>query len=167
MSDQQQQFHSALLELKSEIEEWIQQYVLVAPENGKILFASSLQENELIVNNQPLFYIQPEQTKLYAEIAAGQKGFGKIKQGQKVLIKAEGYPDDEFGHLSATITYISGMPSRSDSFLLKAELNNGLRTNYGKLIFFRNGLTAQAEIITDDRKLFNRLAGQLEQIWKR
>lgn len=167
VTDQQQQFHSALLELKSGIEEWIQQYVLVAPEDGKLLFVSSLQENEWINNGQGLFYIQPLQTKFYVEMMAGQTGIGKIKTGQKVMIKVEGYPSNEFGYLAATVNYISNIPSRTDSFLLKAELPKGLQTNYEKTIFFRNGLAAHAEIITDDRKLFDRLAGQLKEVWKR
>ena len=83
ISDEQQKFHSALLELKSEIEKWIQQYVLVAPEDGKVLFISTLQENELISVGQGLFYIQPPQTQFYAELMAGQAGLGKIKVGKK------------------------------------------------------------------------------------
>lgn len=167
VTDQQQQFHSALLELKSEIEKWIQQYVLVAPEDGKVLFVSFLQENELISNGQPLFYIQPEQTKFYVEMMTGQKGIGKIQQGQKVMIKAEGYPSNEFGYLSATINYISSIPNHRDSFLVKAELPKGLLTNYGKTIYFRNNLSAYGEIITDNRRLFSRFTSELEQIWKR
>lgn len=167
VTDQQQLFLSTLLELKSGIEKWVQQYVLVAPENGKLLFASSLQENEWIRNGQGLFYIQPVQTTFYVEMMAGQTGIGKIKTGQQVMIKVEGYPSNEFGYLSATVNYISNIPSRTDSFLLKATLPKGLQTNYGKTIFFRNGLVAQAEIITDNRKLFDRLAGQLKQVWKR
>jgi len=167
VTDQQQQFHSALLELKSEVEKWIQQYVLVAPEDGKVLFVSSLQPNEFINNGQSLFYIQPDQSEYYVEMKAGQKGLGKIKQGQKVMIKVEGYPSNEFGYLAARVDYISNIPSRTDSFLVKAKLSSGLQTNYDKTIFFRNGLAAQAEIITDNRKLFDRLTGQLKEVWKR
>lgn len=167
VTDQQQQFQSSLLELKSEVEKWIQQYVLTAPEDGKLLFVSSLQPNEFISNGQSLFYIQPGQSAYYVELKAGQKGVGKIKTGQSVMIKVEGYPSNEFGYLMATINHIAAIPSRTDSFLLKAELPRGLQTNYNKTIFFRNGLAAQAEIITDDRKLFDRLAGQLKEIWKR
>jgi len=167
VTDQQQEFHSSLLELKSQVEKWIQQYVLTAPEDGKILFISSWQENQLIGNGQELFYIQPEQTKFYAELMAGQQGFGKIKTGQKVMIKAESYPSNEFGYLAGTINYISNIPNRRDSFLIKVDFPRGMQTSYGKTIFFRNGLSASAEIITDDRKLFDRLVGQLKQIWER
>jgi len=165
--DQKQIFHSALLNLKSEIEKWIQHYVLIASENGKLLFTSSLQENEMVSQSQGLFYIEPHQTKVYAELMVPQKGLGKISQQQKVLIKVESYPSTEFGHLIGSIDYVSNMPSRKDSFLVKVNLPKGLRTNYNKTIFFRNHLAAQAEIITDDRKLFDRFMGQLRQVWQR
>lgn len=165
--DQEQKFHSALLELKSQVEKWIQQYVLVASEEGKVLFVSSLQENEIVVNGQQLFYIQPTETKVYAELMASQNRLGKIKTGQKVMMKAESYPSNEFGYLSGVVNYIANIPNRRDSFLIKVDLPKGLETSYGKTIFFKNNLSAQAEIITDDRKLFDRLVGQLKQIWER
>ena len=165
--DQQQKFNSSLLDLKSEVEKWIQQYVFVAPEDGKLMFVSSLQENELMAAGQTIFYVQPDQTNYYAEIMTAQKGFGKIKKGQEVILKAEGYPSEEYGYLKGTVSYISNMPSKRDNFLVKVNLLQGLKTNYGKEVFFRNNLSAQAEIITDDRKLFDRLVGQLQKIWER
>ena len=167
VTDQQQQFHSSLLELKSQVEKWIQQYVLVASEEGKALFVSSLQENELINTGQGLFYFEPKQTKFYAELMTGQKGFGKIETGQKVMLKAESYPSTEFGYITGTVDFISSIPNRQDSFLVKVELPKGLETNYNKTIYFRNNLSAQAEIVTDNRRLFERLIGQLKQIWER
>jgi HlyD family secretion protein len=107
VKDQHQQYYSALLELKSEIQNWIQQYVLLAPEDGKLLFSSSLQRNEWVENGQDLFYIQPPQSQFYIEMMAGQKGFGKIKIGQRVVIRVNGYPSTEFGYLTATVNYIS------------------------------------------------------------
>lgn len=164
--DQRQKFHSALLELKSEVEKWMQQYVLIASEKGKVLFVSSLGENEMILSGQALFYIQPPQTQFYAELMTGQKGLGKIKPGQKVMIKVDSYPTDEFGYLTGKVIYISNFSNRKDSFLVKVALPNGLQTSYNKNLFFRNDLSARAEIITNNRKLFDRLTGQLKQIWE-
>lgn len=164
--DQRQKFHSALLELKSEVEKWMQQYVLIASEKGKVLFVSSLGENEVILSGQALFYIQPPQTQFYAELMTGQKGLGKIKPGQKVMIKVDSYPTDEFGYLTGKVIYISNFSNRKDSFLVKVALPNGLQTSYNKNLFFRNDLSARAEIITNNRKLFDRLTGQLKQIWE-
>jgi HlyD family secretion protein len=153
--DQRQKFLSGLLDLKSEIEKWIQQYVLIASEDGKLLFVSSLKENELIGAGQGLFYVQPNQTEFYAELTVGQNGFGKIKTGQPVMLKLESYPSNEFGYIKGNVNYISNIPSRRDSFVVQVHLPKGLQTNYNNVILFRNNLSAKAEIITDDRKLFD------------
>jgi multidrug resistance efflux pump len=166
VSTQRQRFYSAALELKSNLEKWIQQYVLTVPEAGKVLFAGSLRENQLVANGQPLFYIQPQTTQYYAEVTSSQRGLGKVKKGQRVLLDLESYPSSEFGNLQGRVNYISFIPNRRDSFLIKVDLPNGLLTSYSNSINFRNDLTARAEIITDDRRLFNRLLGQLQQAWK-
>lgn len=167
VSDQEQFYQSALLNLKSETEEWIQQYIVAAPESGKVFFINSLQENQLLSAGQELFYIQSGGSHYYGDLMAGQNGLGKIKQGQKVILKAESYPSAEYGHIAGTISYISNLPNRRDSFLIKVDLPNGLKTNYGKEIFFRNHLSARAEIITDNRTLFDRLMGNLKKLVER
>ena len=164
VADQQQTFYSSLLNLKSMIEEWVEQFVLIASENGKLVFSSSLLENELVSAGQNLFYIIPPQSQFYVEITASQNGLGKIKPGQKVMLKVNSYPSQEFGSIVGTVNYIADIPNSKDSFLIKANLPGGMKTNYGKTLLFKAGLTAQAEIITDDRKLIDRLAGQLRNI---
>lgn len=165
--DQQQKFRSALFMLKSKIAEWMQQYIIIAPENGKVLFTSFLQENQLLAYEQELFYIQPLRSSYYGQMTASQIGLGKIKIGQKVLIRVESYPSNEFGYLTGIVNYISAMPTSKDSFLIKVDLPQGLQTNYNKTIYFRNNLMAGAEVITDSRKLFDRFLGQLKDITKR
>jgi len=95
---------------------------------------------------------------------AGQAGFGKIKNGQRVILRLNGYPSAEFGYIEGKVSYISNLPNEQDSFITKIDLPAGLMTNYKKSIFFRNNLSASAEVITDDRRLIDRLFGQLEQI---
>lgn len=165
VTDQRQQFYSSLLELKSETEKWLQQYILTAPEDGKLVFVSTLQENALVSNGQALFYVQPGQSQYYAELMAGQQGFGKIQTGQRVILKVESYPATEFGYLQGSISHVSALAGRNDSFLVKVALPQGLQTSYGKAIFFRNNIAAKAEIITDSRRLFDRLTGQLKTIF--
>jgi multidrug resistance efflux pump len=167
ITDQRQKFRSELFNLKSKVEAWIQQYVIIAPENGKVLFASFLQENQLVSTGQELFYVQTPESRYYGQLMVSQTGLGKIKNGQKVIIRVESYPSTEFGYITGVVNYISNIPSARDSFLIKVDLPTALRTNYNKTIFFPNNLTAQAEVITDDRKLFDRFLGQLKDMTKR
>jgi multidrug resistance efflux pump len=164
VADQQQAFRSSLFELKNQISQWMQQYVLVASEQGKVLFVAALQENELISTGQNLFYIQPVQTQFYAELRVSQKGLGKIRPNQKVVVRVESYPSDEYGYLTGIVKHISGIPSYNDSFVIKADLPQGLQTSYQKSIFFRNNLLAQAEVITSNRRFLERLIGRLNEL---
>ncbi len=167
ISDQQQKFRSELFNMKNKIEAWIQQYIVIAPEDGKVLFRSFLQENQLVSSGEELFYIKPPQNSYYGQMTVSQTGLGKIKAGQKVLIRIESFPSNEFGFITGIISYISEMPNPRDSFLIKVDLPKGLQTNYNKTIFFRNNLAADAEVMTDSRKLFDRFWGQLKDIIKR
>jgi hypothetical protein len=162
--DRQQEFHSSILGLKSRLEEWIAQYVLIAPEDGRLVFISPLQENEWIAAGQNLFYLEPRQTLFYGELRLPQKGFGKIKRGQNVIIRLESYPSDEYGYLKGLVNYIADIPGRGDSFLVRVTLPRGLRTSDGRELFFHYNLSGQAEIITDERRLFDRFAGRLKQV---
>lgn len=167
IQDQQQKFISSLFTLKNHIEEWIQRYIIISSENGGVEFVSFLQENQLVSGGQQLFFIQPPETNYYAEMKAGQAGFGKIKSGQKVILRLDGYPSAEFGYLEGKISYISTLPNARDSFMTKIDLPAALTTNYKKSVFFRNNLLASAEVITDDRRLIDRLFGKLQEILRR
>jgi multidrug resistance efflux pump len=167
ITDQVQKFRSELLNLKSKTTEWTEKYIITAPDDGKLEFTSFIQEKQLLSNGQELFFIQPAGSKYYAEMKAGQNNLGKIEKGQKVLIHLESYPSEEFGYIDGVITYIANMPNARDSFLVRVELPEGLKTNYNKEIFFRNSLSASAEIIADDSRLIERFFSQLKNIMKR
>jgi HlyD family secretion protein len=167
IADQQQRTVARIFDVKSQLDAWIQQYVLVAPTDGAVAFVSAVHDHLMLDAGQELLYIQPAQSQLYAEVMAGERGVGKIRVGQRVLIKVESYPADEFGYVTGNIQEIANLANRSDSFFVKVALPHGLRTNSQKIIAFRNGLTGQAEILTDRRRLSDRLFGQLGQLVRR
>jgi HlyD family secretion protein len=164
--DQEQKLYSALLLLKIETEKWVQQYVVTAPQAGTAFFFTPLAANEQVSAGQELFYIQPAASSYYAQGMVGQSGLGKVKEGQVVKLNVESYPSEEYGYLKGTITAIAGFPNRRDSFLIRIDLPQGLTSNYKKQLFFRNNLSVQAEIITDNRRLFDRFFEPLRKLWQ-
>jgi len=155
IADLEIQFQSKILNIQNDIQKWIQQYIVTAPEDGKVFFMGELQTNQLVAVGQELFFIQPPNSHYYGVMQVGQVGFGKIKVGQKILLNVKSYPKEEFGYLAGKVAYISNLPNQNDSFSVRIELLNGVKTSYNKDIYFRNNLSAQAEIITDNRRLFN------------
>jgi hypothetical protein len=72
-----------------------------------------------------------------------------------ILLKFQAYPYQEFGSVKGRIEFISTAPSDS-GYLAKVTLPGGLVTNYKKTIQYRTGLSMQADIITDKRRLLER-----------
>jgi HlyD family secretion protein len=155
ISQQKNIFIQSLNTFKSQIEDWKKKYLLVAPIDGKIEFASFLQENQYLQANQIICFINPENTQYYAEIYIPQTNFGKVKTGQEVILKFPSYPFQEYGSVKGKIDFISNIITDS-GYLAKVILPQGLSTSYKKKLQFRDGLKAQAEIITQNMRLLER-----------
>jgi multidrug efflux pump subunit AcrA (membrane-fusion protein) len=148
-------FSQALQTFKSEVDEWKQKYVLIAATNGKIAFATFLQENQQLNANQVLCFVNPQNTEYYAEVYIPQTNFGKVQKGQEVLLKFPSYPFEEYGSIKGAVDFISNIPTDS-GYIAKVTLPQGLNTNYKKQVQYREGLIAQGEIITKNMRLLER-----------
>jgi HlyD family secretion protein len=148
-------FQQALSTLKSQIDEWEKKYLLIAPIAGKVTFVALIQENQQLQSAQTICYINPENSHYFAESIIPQNNFGKVAIGQKVLLKFPSYPFQEYGAVYGKIEFISHIATDAGYFA-KVELPNGLETNYGKQIQYRDGLQGEAEIITKDLRLLER-----------
>lgn len=159
-------FLQAINTFKAQLEDWKNKYLLLAPVAGKVSFADFLQENSQIKINQTICFINPQIISFYARINIPQNNFGKIKVGEDVLLKLNAYPHKEFGLIKAKLDFISTIPSDS-GFVARVNLPNGLTTNYKKQLQYKEGLSAQAEIITADLKLSDRLFNEAKSIFNR
>jgi multidrug resistance efflux pump len=155
IAQQKSIFIQSLNTFKSQIEDWKKKYLLIAPIDGKIAFATFLQENQQLRAEQVVCFINPENTEYYAEIYIPQTNFGKVKTGQEVLLKFPSYPFQEYGSVNGKINFISNINTDS-GYVAKVILQNGLNTTYKKQVQFRDGLQAQGEIITQDMRLLQR-----------
>lgn len=150
---QQSLFEQAVLQFKSKIEAWKQNFLLIANSTGKLVFSYFLQANQNLIAGKAVGYIMPSKSDMYLETLIPQNNFGKVEVGQKVILKFNAYPWQEFGTVTGTVGYISPVPTDSGYYLAKVMLPNNLVTNYKKSIPFVEGLIAQTEIITKDLRL--------------
>lgn len=149
-------FQQALHTFKSAIDEWKKKYLLIAPVSGKISFVGFLQENQQLKAGQTVCFINPGNSEYFAETFIPQENFGKVKKGEKVLLKFPSYPSQEYGSVTGELDFISAVPTDS-GYIAKIILSKGLMTNYNKEIQYREGLTANADIITMNMRLLERL----------
>lgn len=148
-------FQQSLNTFKSQIDLWIKKYILIAPITGKIAFATFIQENQQLVPGQTLCFINPHNSQYFAEIIIPQANFGKVRIDQKVLLKFQSYPFQEYGSVTGKIQFISHIPDEK-GYLAKVQFTDGLTTTHKTKVQYRDGLTADAEIITHDMRLLKR-----------
>lgn len=166
ISQQKVIFLQALHTLKSQIDDWKNKYVFIASLSGKIAFNRMLEENMLLSVGQTICFINPNNTQVYASVLIPQANFGKIKIGEKVILKLPSYPYQEFGTVTGRLDFVAAIPTDS-GYDARVLLPNGLSTNYKKQLQFHEGLTAKAEIITEDLKLSDRIFNGLRSVLKR
>lgn len=175
-SEKEQQFDLELLtaynNLIDKINLWEKQYLITSPVEGSAQFLKFWTNNQFVQAGEPLFSIVPTKNEVLGKVMLPVQGAGKVKMGQKVIVKMADYPYLEYGYIEGEVNNISlvsspvtiGNGSTIDSYLVTLVFPRGLNTNYGTQLDFRFEAKGTAEIITNDRRLIERFFDNLRYI---
>lgn len=152
----QQKMRDAVQRFQGAFAQWEQNYVLKSPSAGKVSFFSIWKENQFVPAGQGIMMIIPPTQEFVVRGTAGADRYGKVKTGQKVLLKLPAYPYEEYGMLEAMITRRS-VVAMDNNYAIEMKLVNGLVTNSHKKIPATPLMEADAEIITEDKSILGRL----------
>lgn len=157
---------TAYRELNVAVNNWKQNYLLITPITGTVTFNRFWQKNQFIEAGSKVMAVIPENAgEIIGKVSVISVGIGKIKKGQDVNIKLDGYPYMEYGLLKAKVRNISLVPD-DNKYTIEVELPHGLNTTLGILLDFPGELYGQAEIITENRSLGVRLISPLKYLLK-
>lgn len=163
-SGQLQSFYN----LKKAIRDWELRYVLKSSVAGKVSFLQIWQANQTITAGESVFSVVPTVSEGYiGKLKAVTLNSGKIKVGQRVAIRLVNFPDNEYGMLQGRIKNISLTPDKDGNLLVDVALPKKLETSYHKTITFQQEMFGNADIITDDLRLIERLLYQFRDLFKR
>ena len=152
--------------LKAQIDIWEQKYLLASPIDGMVSFNRFYSSNQNVKLGERVFTILPaDSAKIIARVELGVQGAGKVKIGQRVNIKLDNYPYLEYGMLEGRIRSISKVPE-DQKYSLDVDFPNGLVTNYDIELEFAQQTEGQAEIITEDFRLLQRIFNPIRALLK-
>ncbi len=162
----QQQF--ALLEsfenLVAQIALWEQKYLLKTPIAGIVSFTKFWSPNQNVKEGDLVMTVIPsDQGDIIGKISLPIEGSGKVRTGQQVNIKFANYPHMEYGMVKGIIRNISLVPN-DNNYAVEVELPEELTTYYGIKIPFNQEMHGQVEIITDNRRLIERIVSPLRSL---
>jgi len=165
---QQNQLESNLMEaydnLKGAIDSWKKQYYLVSPVQGRVSFTNYWSKNQFVQHGKRVMTIVPEKEgELIGKMKLGFQGAGKVKKGQTVHIKFRNYPYLEYGMVKGIVRKISEVPE-DNVYMVEVDLPKGLTTFYGEQLEFHQQMMGEAEIITQDIRLLEKIVRPLRYV---
>lgn len=148
--------------LRASIDKWKQNYLLIAPIDGQVsLNANFFTAKQYVKQGEQILVIVPAQSaKLVGRLLLPVAGSGKVKPGQKVIIKVDSYPYYEFGTLRGLVLSKSLVP-KDNQYAILISLPNGLRSSFNRDIPFEQQLQGTAEIITEEKRFLQRIYEQV------
>lgn len=163
--EEKSKFLQALNSLISQAEDWKSKYILTAAQSGKLSYAGIVQENQVLTVGQEVFNINPGNEAFFGQMAIPQNNMGKVKEGQEVLVKLKSYPFEEYGMIRGKISYIADVPYKDSVFVSKVDFKVRSTSDMKKPIHLKQGMMADAEIITQDATILQRISRSVFKIF--
>ena len=101
---------TAFKNMRTELNQWIQNFAIVAPYEGKASFSKYWSIGQYVTPGEEVMTIIPVENQLVGKLLLPTAKSGKVKIGQKVSIKLDSYPYMEFGLVQGIVQAISLMP---------------------------------------------------------
>ncbi len=152
----QQELRTNFNRLRGEIDVWDADYVLRAPAEGVVAFYDFWSDQQFVTAGRQVFLVVPETTQLIGRMPVKQGGGGKIRPGQTVRLRLDDFPYKEFGVVTGRVQSVS-MVARDGANLVLLDLPHPLVTSFHREIEFRQEMTGQASIVTEDIRLIGRV----------
>lgn len=158
--------HSAIETIRSYIFSWQQRYRITALQSGTVSFLRRIQQGQFLKGGEELFAITQPNTTYLGIATVPSSGFGKIAIGQQVHILLQSYPYYEYGLLEGTVERIAAFPN-SNEYRVEITLPNGMTTTQNKALKFTPEMAGDAEIVTADKRVIERVFESLLKVMKR
>ena len=159
-------YRASVGQLLASIHSWEMAYCLMAPAEGKVQLLLQVAPNQYLSSGNIFARIVPKEGESWMGRALlPLQRSGKVKVGQRVIVRFTNFPDQEFGIVNGRLSSVSLVPSE-DNYMIEIVFPDGLITNYGKSLPVFYEMKATAEIVTDDSRLIERFFQPLRKILK-
>ncbi|WP_370449602.1 MULTISPECIES: HlyD family efflux transporter periplasmic adaptor subunit [Parabacteroides] len=159
-------YRASVGQLLASIHSWEMAYCLMAPAEGKVQLLLQEAPNQYLSSGNIFARIVPKEGESWMGRALlPLQRSGKVKVGQRVIVRFTNFPDQEFGIVNGRLSSVSLVPSE-DNYMIEIVFPDGLITNYGKSLPVFYEMKATAEIVTDDSRLIERFFQPLRKILK-
>ena len=155
----------AIIELWASLVDWEDRNVLTAPLNGIVDLEDYSREKVIEAGDIAFSVSSKDQGREHARAVLPVENSGKVKLGQRAILRLQSYPEEEFGTLEGYVRRIS-VSSKGDQYIVEIALPRGLVTTYGRRLSPERILVGTADIVTEELRLIERLLFPLRKLIK-
>ncbi|MBI5057517.1 MAG: HlyD family efflux transporter periplasmic adaptor subunit [Nitrospirae bacterium] len=109
----------------------------------------------------------PADSPLYMDITVANKGIGFIKKGMPVKYKFDAFPYTDYGTRRGEVVSVSPSAVESGALGFVYTVRGSLKEPYyeirGAKYFIKAGMTATAELVTEEKSIFSILVAKLKR----
>ena len=153
--------------LKRAIKDWEYKYILKSSIKGVASYQQFWGQNQQVNSGDIVFSILPiDKSELVGKLTIPSQNAGKVTLNQKTLVKLDNFPYQQYGMLIGKVKNISVSPDLEGNYFVYIEIPNGTKTSYNKNLPFKQELIGNAEIITEDLSVAERVFYKFKDIFK-
>ena len=144
-------------QLLADIASWKDTYAFLAPFAGRVSLQNVWASGPHIdVGDLVASVVRADGSNITGRLKVASSGFGKVREGQRVIVRLNGYPYMEFGVLPGIVTSISSVPEQSSAglvYTVTVSFPKGMETTYHRTLSFVQKMDGEAQIVTEDMRL--------------
>ncbi|MGB0884289.1 MAG: HlyD family secretion protein [Flavobacteriales bacterium] len=148
--------------IKNSINTWKKTNLIVSPISGKLSYLLPVHENLYLGSGTEVVAISPAENSFFGVMTVPTRGIGKVKEGQKVYVKLDNYPHQQFGQLVGVVSSLSAIPTvdkKTGASISRIDIafENAQITSYHKTLDLQPENIGSAQIVTEDRRIIERI----------
>ncbi len=152
------QLKDSFLRLRKRVEDWKKKYLLMSPIHGVAVFTNdNISEQQFVPREAELMVVVPiKATEIIGRLSLDLSGSGKVKEGQRVIVKLQSYPFPEFGAVIGEVAWKGKIPT-NNTIPIEVRFPKGLVTTTGRQLDPSQEMLGTAEIVTVDKRFIERI----------
>ena len=159
-------YRAAVGQLLAAVRRWEMDYCIEASASGRVQMLRQGYPNLYVAAGDLFARIVPEEPgewigRALMPIASS----GKVRKGQRVIVRFSNFPDQEFGIVEGQVLSVSMVPLE-DNYMVEIVFPGGLTTNYGICLPATQEMKATAGIVTEELRLIERFFQPLRKMLK-
>lgn len=144
--------------LNALVDSWMETYAIVSSSDGFVSLHDYWSAGQHVCVGDVVANVLPKEPyEIIGRMKVSSVGFGKVKMGQLVNVRLNGFPYMEYGILKGQISSIASVPEilsdGSASYTVAVDFPNGFISTYGKEFPLIQQMDGDAMIVIRERRI--------------